>query len=174
MKPLGEVMVSPEFTANARRLGIVSAAATVLLAVAYAVVLALGLASLHSPQQPIGDPFLPLMEILITLTAPAMVAVMVSVHAWASPQTKVFSLAALVFIGLMAALTCAVHFAILSLSRQPVFASQPWAPLFFGWTWPSVVYALDIMAGTSSSPWRCCSPHRSSAAAVWRCGHAGS
>ena len=45
-----------EFTATARRLGIFSAAATVILLVAYAITLIVGLASLESPQQPIGEP----------------------------------------------------------------------------------------------------------------------
>jgi hypothetical protein len=31
---------------------------------------------------------------------------MVAVHAWASPETKAFSLMALVFMGLVAGLTC--------------------------------------------------------------------
>ena len=44
------------FTATARGLGIVSAKATVVLLVAYAATLAVGLASLESPRQPIGDP----------------------------------------------------------------------------------------------------------------------
>src|SRR5919108_365478 len=47
---------SIKFTATARSLGIFSAAATVILLVAYAVTLAVGLSSLESPQQPIGDP----------------------------------------------------------------------------------------------------------------------
>ena len=42
-----------KFTPTARSLGIFSAAATVILVVAYAVTLAVGLLSLESPQQPI-------------------------------------------------------------------------------------------------------------------------
>jgi hypothetical protein len=41
-----------KFTATARSLGIFSAGATVILLVAYAVTLAVGLSSLESPQQP--------------------------------------------------------------------------------------------------------------------------
>jgi hypothetical protein len=44
------------FTATARRLGIVWATATVVLLVAYAATLAVGLASLESPRQSIGHP----------------------------------------------------------------------------------------------------------------------
>ena len=72
-----------KFTATARRLGIFSAAATVILLVAYAVTLAMGLVSLESPQQPIGDPMFTILEVLIISMMPAMVALMVAVHAWA-------------------------------------------------------------------------------------------
>lgn len=39
-----------------------------------------------------------------------------------------------------------VHFSVLTLSRSEPFASASWAPLVFGFRWPSVVYALDILA----------------------------
>ena len=69
------------FTANARRLGISSAAGTVLLGVAYAVTLGAGFLALQSPQQPIGDPLFSILEILIILAMPVLVALMVALHA---------------------------------------------------------------------------------------------
>lgn len=136
---------SIKFTATARRLGIFSAAATVILLVAYAVTLAMGLASLDSPQQPIGDPMFTILEVLIITMMPAMVALMVVVHAWAPMHAKTLSLTSLVFMGMLAGLTCSVHFVTLTLSRQPEFAGQPWLPLVLSFNWPSVVYALDIV-----------------------------
>jgi hypothetical protein len=136
---------SIKFTATARRLGIFSAAATVILLVAYAVTLATGLASLESPQQPIGDPMFTILEVLIITMMPAMVALMVAVHAWAPMHAKTLSLTSLVFMGMLAGLTCSVHFVTLTLSRQPEFAGQPWLPLVLSFNWPSVVYALDIL-----------------------------
>jgi hypothetical protein len=136
---------SIKFTATARRLGIFSAAATIILLVAYAVTLAMGLASLESPQQPIGDPMFTILEVLIIIMMPAMVALMVTVHAWAPMHAKTLSLTSLVFMGMLAGLTCSVHFVILTLSRQPEFTAQPWLPLVLSFNWPSVVYALDIL-----------------------------
>jgi len=124
----------------------VSAAGTVFLSVVYAITLVAGLVSLQSPQQPIGDPLFSILEILIILTMPVMVALMVAVHAWASPETKTFSLMALVFMGLLAGLTCSLHFVILTVSRQAAFAGLSWLPLFLSFKWPSVAYALDILA----------------------------
>jgi cytochrome bd-type quinol oxidase subunit 2 len=113
------------FAASARRLGISSAAGTVFLVVAYGVTLVAGFLSLQSPQQPIGDPLFSILEILIILMMPVMVALMVAVHAWASPDTKAFSLMALVFMSLLAGLTCSLHFVILTVGRQAAFAGLP-------------------------------------------------
>jgi hypothetical protein len=88
-----------EFTATARRLAIFSAAATVILVVAYAVTLTVGLASLESPQQPIGDPMFTILKVLIILMMPAMVALMVAVHAWAPRHARTLSLASVVLWG---------------------------------------------------------------------------
>src|SRR5215207_1789929 len=110
-----------KFTATARSLGIFSAAATVILLVAYAVTLTVGLSSLESPQQPVGDPMFSILEVLIIITMPAMVALMVAVHAWAPMHAKTLSLTSLVFMGLLAGVTCTLHFVILTLTRQPEF-----------------------------------------------------
>jgi hypothetical protein len=140
------VAVAPSFTASARTLGIVSALGTVFLGAVYAVVLAAGLLSLQSPQQPIGDPLFSILEILIILTMPPMVALMVAVHSWAPAGAKVFSLLALIFMSLAAGLTLSVHFVILTMNRQSSFTGISWMPLFLSFTWPSVPYTLDILA----------------------------
>jgi hypothetical protein len=123
-----------------------SAVGTTLFTAAYAATLVSGLLSLPSPQTPIGDPLFSILEILIILTMPLMVALMVAVHAWASAETKVFSLIALVFTSLLAGLTCSVHFVILTVGRQASFSGSAWMPLFLSFKWPSVAYALDILA----------------------------
>jgi len=135
-----------KFTATARSFGILSAVATVILLVAYAVTLVVGLLSLESPQEPIGDPMFTILEVLIIVMMPAMVALMVAVHAWAPMHAKTLTLTSVVFMGLLAGLTCIVHFCVLTLSRQPELAGQSWLPLVLSFKWPSVVYALDILA----------------------------
>jgi hypothetical protein len=137
--------VAVEFSATARRLGIFSAVGVVVLGVAYAITLAVGFLSLKSPQQPIGDPMFSILEVLIIVMQPVMVALMVAVHAWAPSHAKTLSLTAVVFMGLLAGVTCSVHFVILTLSRQAAFAGQSWLPLFLSFKWPSVAYSLDIL-----------------------------
>jgi hypothetical protein len=140
------VAVALTFTASARRLGMVSAVGTVLLNAVYAATLVAGLLSLPAPQQPIGDPLFAILEILIVLMMPLLVALMVAVNAWAPAEAKVFSLMALAFASLLAGLTCSVHFVILTVGRQAAFSGLTWMPLFLSFKWPSVSYALDILA----------------------------
>jgi hypothetical protein len=137
--------VTAEFSTTSRRLGICSAVGVVVLGMAYAVTLAVGFVSLESPQQPIGDPMFSILEVLIMVMMPVMVALMVAVHAWAPSQAKTLSLTAVIFMALLAGVTCSLHFVILTLSRQAAFAGQPWLPLFLSFRWPSVAYTLDIL-----------------------------
>jgi hypothetical protein len=130
---------------SVRSLGIASAAIVLLAGLAYAVTLALGLASLTSPAQPIGDPYFTILELLILTLAPAMVALMVAVHGWSPAPSRVFSLTAICFMVMLALVTCSVHFVIVTLSRQPGFVDNPALDRLIAFQWPSVVYALDIL-----------------------------
>jgi hypothetical protein len=135
-----------DFTATARRLGLFSAVATAILLVAYAITLVIGLASLKSPDDPIGNPWFTMLEVEIIVMMPAIVALFVAVHAWTPARAKALSLSSVVFMGVLAGITCSLHFVVLTLSRQAEFVDQPWLPLFMSFEWPSVVYALDILA----------------------------
>jgi hypothetical protein len=55
-----------------------------------------------SPAEPIGDPLFTILEVLIIVMMPAMVALMVAVHAWAPTRVKSLSLTAVVFMGVLA------------------------------------------------------------------------
>lgn len=134
------------FTAGARRLGLGASITTAVLIVVYASDLVVGLLSLASPDAPIDDPMFTILEVLILALMPAMVCLMIALHAWASPASRALTLAAAILMAMVAVVTCCVHFAVLTLSRAPAFASQPWAPLLFSFRWPSVAYALDILA----------------------------
>ena len=47
---------------------------------------------------------------------------------------------------LHALVTSCVHFAVLTLSREPAFKEATWSTLVFAFQWPSVVYAMEILA----------------------------
>lgn len=134
------------FILQHRAIGRTAAWVVFLLEVIYAVTTLLGLLSLQSPQAPIADPFFFIMELLIILMAPLMVVVMVAVHAYAAAELKVYSLTALIFMILLAGITSSNHFVVLTVSRQIDAIEFDGFPLLFSFTWPSVAYALDILA----------------------------
>jgi hypothetical protein len=134
------------FTPQHRAIGRAAAWAAFFLLVAYAVTTALGFLSLKSPQDQIGDPYFTVMELLIIVTAPLMIMAMVAVHAYSPPEAKAYSFTALVFMILLAGITSSVHFVILTVGRQIEAIGSTWAPLLLSFSWPSVAYALDILA----------------------------
>jgi len=142
----GVEMSNESFTTKHRTLGRVAAWAVFSVSVIYTVTLVLGFLSLKSPQEPIGDPYFSILELLIILLAPLMVVSMVAVHAYASPEDKAYSFTALAFMILLAGTTSSVHFVVLTVSRQIESTGLTWAPLFFSFKWPSVAYTLDILA----------------------------
>jgi len=139
-------MVHEGFTVQHRAVGRAATWAVFVLGVAYAVITGLGFLSLQSPQDPIGEPYVTLMELLIVLMAPLYIVSMVAVHAYAPPEKKLYSLLALIFMILLAGLTSTIHFVVLAVGPQLAATNLPWTPLFFTWTWPSVAYAVDILA----------------------------
>jgi hypothetical protein len=134
------------FGTTARRVGVYSAIWVAALLTAYAITLGLGLASLESPDDPIGGPLFTALELLIIAIAPAMVAMMAAVHAWAPTTKKPLSLSAVAFMTVVAVITCSVHFVVLTVSRHPAFADLPSLDRWVSFEWPSVAYALDILA----------------------------
>jgi len=108
------------------------------------VVLLAGLAA--TPRgAPIADPWFTLMEALILLIAPLMVVMMAEIHARAGPDARPGALVAVAFMTVAAALTSAVHFSILVLSRTEPFSGAAWSRVL-AFEWPSVVYAIDVLA----------------------------
>lgn len=128
------------------RIGIFAGVSVALLSIVYAIALSIGLLTLAFPDQPIQNPWFTLMESLILIIAPAMVLFMVGLHYWTPAERKSFSLLGAIFMSMCAHITCCVHFAVLTLSRQPAFFGATWSSLVFEFRWPSVVYALDILA----------------------------
>jgi hypothetical protein len=128
------------------RIGVVAGVTVAILSIVYAFVLSIGLLTLPSPDQPIQNPWFTVMEVLILLIAPAMVVFTVGLHCWAPADRKSLSLLSVIFMSMCALITCCVHFAVLTLSRAPTFTEATWFSLVFVFQWPSVVYALDILA----------------------------
>ncbi|MCF8296376.1 MAG: hypothetical protein K9J13_02430 [Saprospiraceae bacterium] len=134
------------FTKQHAYVGNVIAWSAALIITIYLVTLVLGFISLKSPDEPIGNPYFSILELLIIILGPLMVFLLVFVHKSTPEKSKIYSLSALFFMSIMTCITCSLHFVILTLSQQEAFMNQDWSLLVFSFNWPSVVYALDILA----------------------------
>jgi hypothetical protein len=135
-----------EFTVGHRRVGQGTALAVFVLGVAYVLVTALGFLSIASPDEPIGYPYVTVMELLIIPLAALYLVTMVAVHAYARPERRVYGLIALVLMAVATGITTSVHFVILTVGPGLEATGESWVPLLVSFTWPSVGYALDILA----------------------------
>ena len=129
------------FTAKARTLGIAAAWMTFGVCEVYAVVSGLAYASQGTAVE--SGPFLSIMALLVIVMGPFLVLSMVAVHAYASPNNKPYSLAALAFMIACVAVTSCINFLLLFVSSQPNLFSESWRSLFLPCKWPAPAFVLD-------------------------------
>ncbi|WP_147373644.1 hypothetical protein [Hephaestia caeni] len=123
----------------------IAAFAVTLFAIAYAVVLFAGLASLSAPSAPIEDPWFTLLEILIVAMMPAIVMLIMALRASSPKGSELLGRWAVTFIIVTAVLTTIVHTALFVLRRAGVI-DENLRPVLLSFDWPSVPYILDIIA----------------------------
>jgi len=138
--------MSSQWTRADRLIGMWSCYLVFALGLAYVPTMVAGFVAAGGLSAPIPDPYQAVMELLILLLAPTLVVAFATLYRYASPWGKTLSLSALVLVGLMAGITICVHFVVLSVGRQANETTLPGFALLVSWTWPSVIYALDIAA----------------------------
>jgi hypothetical protein len=140
---MGHFSIPPDssFTAQARTLGIAAAWITFAVTEVYAVVSGLAYASQGAAVE--SGPFLSIMALLVVVMGPFLVLSMVAVHAYASPNHKPYSLAALAFMIACVAITSCGNFLLLMVSSQPNLFSESWRALFLPCKWPAPAFVLD-------------------------------
>jgi hypothetical protein len=116
------------------------------ISLAYVPTMAAGVVAVGGFAPPIRDPYQAIMELLIFPSAVALVVAFAALHAYAPASKKTLSLSALVLVTLMAGITVCVHFIVLTVGRQANETTLPGFKMLFSWTWPSMIYALDIAA----------------------------
>ena len=141
------------------RIGIWSARVIIVVNLAYVVVIVAGFASIGNLRDPLPDPYLAVAELMILVLAPVMVMLLAVVHVCAPPHRRLFSLTAFGWMLLAAGLTMMVHLVELTVARRVDPASVPGFPRLFDFAWPSMLYAIDVVArGTCCSGCHCCLP----------------
>jgi hypothetical protein len=133
-------------TQSERRIVAWSAGALFVLGLAYVPTLVIGFVVPGNWRDPLQDPFLAILEALILLMVPFLVMLMAALHAAAPSSARAFSLGALAFMTLTAGTTGIVHVVALTVGRQLGPARLSGYARILSWEWPSVLYALDIVA----------------------------
>lgn len=116
------------------------------IGVIYAVTTLMGFISLPSPDVQIGQPFFGIMEILILLIAPLMAISMAFIHYCNDSDTRVYSFIAVCLMFIMLAITSCIHTLILTVGGSQRLIELPGYNLLFSFRWPSIAYALDVLA----------------------------
>ena len=112
----------------------------------YAIITSLGLLSLQSPHDYIGNPYFTIMEVLSMLISLLMTLSLIAVHSYTELSDRIYSFTALILISFTTVITSCVHFTILSVSHTKDADQLQNFSFWFSFKWPSVVYALDILA----------------------------
>ena len=118
------------------QLGSRSAFAVFVIGVMYVIVLAIQFV-MHGVSAPITDPILAVMEVLTLVSASCLLVLMATVHEYAAPGRKIYSMIAFAFMALMVGVTSVVHFVELSAIRQLGVAEI---------SWPSPIYGAELLA----------------------------
>jgi len=115
------------WTLTDRRIGKWSAIALVALSAVYIATGAIWLVSNIDSARVQGlqpsEPYLAILETLLLLTTPALIALFAAIHAYAPPDRKTCSLAAFGFVILLVALMGVVHFVQLTVVRRTASAT---------------------------------------------------
>lgn len=135
-----------EMTAWAADLGLWASITYGVLSVAYAVAIIGGFVSNRSLKDPVGGPHLVVAEALILVMAPVLLTLSAAIHYSSPLDQRPFTLISLAFVTATVTTTSIVHFVELAVARGLTPNDLPAHERVFGFRWPSVFYAIDIVA----------------------------
>jgi hypothetical protein len=138
--------VEHTWTPTDRLVGITAALTLSAVALVYVMTMTLGFVAAGSLDAPLVDPVFAIMELLILVQAPLIVVLFTALQRYAAPAHRGLSLAAFGLVVVMAGITLSVHFVLLTVGRQVPPSLLPGFDRYFSFQWPSVAYALDILA----------------------------
>jgi hypothetical protein len=129
-----------------RSLGLWSSRTYLVLGVAYLVVIVAGFITNRNLKDPVKDPHLAVAEILILLMTPVLLALSAAIHYGAPADARPYTLISLGWMVAAVTTTATVHFVELTVARRLTADDFPAHDQVFGFRWPSILYAVDIVA----------------------------
>jgi hypothetical protein len=127
---------------DAARLAHYSGLGVIGLHLAYAAATIGGFLTLESPRHPIADPWFAMMEVLIIALGPPVLVFLVALSEVEAARRS-WILAAAILTGIAFALSASLHAVLLGIGRSHTLVAKEGMLAF---TWPSVAYAVDILA----------------------------
>jgi len=142
---------SEHWSSGARCLGIGSSIGILAIGILYAAVITLWVIIEGAPRDPIGDPYLAVMEGLTMASALAFLGLVTAIWCFADARRRLPALTALLVGSLAVGLTMTVHFVQLTAIRQLWRAGRLGD---YRLVWPSALFAVeyfawDILVGVS-------------------------
>lgn len=111
-------MFNTHFNYQHQKIGTFAAWAVFVLGIVYLITTILGFISLKSPLDPIGDPYVSIMELLIIPLTLAYLISMIAIHAFAAPEAKIYSLIAICSMSILSGISSSVHFVVLAVGPE--------------------------------------------------------
>ena len=143
MTPSTAAIERERWSSNAQRLGMISAGGILVVGILYLATIAIWLIVEARPREPIGDPYLAVMEVLTLVSALALLGLVVAIWCFADAARRVYAIMTLALGSLAVGLTMAVHFVQLTAIRQMWRAGQL---VDYRLVWPSVIFAAEYFA----------------------------
>jgi hypothetical protein len=137
------VTASERWSWSARCLGIGSSIGILAIGILYVAVITLWLIIEAAPREPIGDPYLAVMEGLTMASAVAFLGLVIAIWCFADASRRLPALTALAIGILAVGLTMAVHFVQLTAIRQLWRAGRL---SDYRLVWPSALFAVEYFA----------------------------
>jgi hypothetical protein len=142
LAPLAKT-ASERWSWSTRRLGIGSSFGLLVVGILYVAVITLWVIIEAAPREPIGDPYLAVMEVLTMVSALAFLGLVIAIWCFADAAHRLPALTALAIGTLAVGLTMAVHFVQLTAVRQLWRAGRL---LDYRLVWPSTLFAIEYFA----------------------------
>lgn len=92
------------------------------------------------------DPYWAIAEVIVVVGSPILVILVAAIHDSAPRPARMFTLVALGWMLIMAALTITVHFVELAVARRLDVPATPGFSRLFGFEWPSLLMAIEFLA----------------------------
>lgn len=143
MKATTALVEREHWTSSAQRFGIISAGGVVVVGIIYVATIITWLIIEARPLEPIGDPYLAVMEALTLVSALALLGMVVAIYCFTDAAHRVYAIMTLLLGSLAVGLTMAVHFVQLTAVRQLWSAGQL---ADYQLVWPSVIFATEYFA----------------------------